>query len=716
MFVSFFPRPRLFFLSVAGWTAITMALWYLGANKVPDLLGWMEPAERIVGVQVFWSLPFLWFYLYWAVATAIFAGFWLWYSPHPWAWWSILGSSLIIFVTYFQVQVSVAINDWYGPFYDMIQAALVPRRERAVTIGGVLRPACEFSRPSPSWRSPSRSLTRFFVSHYIFRWRTAMNDYYTANWAGLRRIEGASQRVQEDTMRFAEHHGGPRRQPHQLGDDVDRLPAGPAALVRQRHASCRSSAQSPIRWSSRRSSGRIFGTGFLALVGITAAGPGVPQSARRGGLPQGTGLRRGQRRPRRSRRRSASCSPPYARTTSGCTSTSRTSTSRAIFYLQTDNIFVFIILAPTIVAGKLTLGTFNQITQRVRAGVEFVPVSGQRLDDDRRAASRSTSACAPSRRSSTTSPWTRSRKETRPTRRRIPSCWARRKREYAEERCRSKRRSEEPETSGWRSGMRPDVLNPLFAPVTSLAGIGPKLGEILQRLLVGADGPEARVVDLLFHLPVGVVDRSRQPGIAEAAQGSIVTLKVRVDRHAKAPRNNPRIPYRVYRARRHRARSRSPSSTPAPTGWRRRCRSARPSTSAARWTGSTAGRPWSIPTTSCRRRSCAELPLIEPVYPMTAGLVAQGAGARDRRGARPRAGPARSGSTRRSLRQHAWPAFATGAAARPSTGGRDRRRAGLAAPHPPRLRRAAGEPARAGADARAPAAQRRAARGAATAA
>src|SRR6476661_7588516 len=94
--------------------------------------------------------------------------------------------------------------------------------------------------------------------------------------------------------------------------------------------------------------------------------------------------------------------------------------------------------------------------------------------------------------------------------------------------------------------MRPDVLNPLFAPVTRLPGIGPKLGELLRRLLIGGDGPDARVVDLLFHLPVAVIDRSQRPGVAEAAQGAIVTLRVHVDRHAKAPRNNPRIPYRVY--------------------------------------------------------------------------------------------------------------------------------------------------------------------------
>src|SRR5260370_32910471 len=47
-------------------------------------------------------------------------------------------------------------------------------------------------------------LTAFVTSHYIFRWRTAMNDYYVANWHRLRHIEGASQRIQEDTQRFAE--------------------------------------------------------------------------------------------------------------------------------------------------------------------------------------------------------------------------------------------------------------------------------------------------------------------------------------------------------------------------------------------------------------------------------------------------------------------------------------------------------------------------------
>src|SRR5690606_19561594 len=93
--------------------------------------------------------------------------------------------------------------------------------------------------------------------------------------------------------------------------------------------------------------------------------------------------------------------------------------------------------------------------------------------------------------------------------------------------------------------MRPDILTPLFGSVRNLAGIGPKLAETLGRLTGTAEG-EARVVDLLFHLPVGVIDRSHQPGIAEAPEGAVVTLKVRIDRHARPPRGNKRIPYRVY--------------------------------------------------------------------------------------------------------------------------------------------------------------------------
>jgi ATP-dependent DNA helicase RecG len=71
--------------------------------------------------------------------------------------------------------------------------------------------------------------------------------------------------------------------------------------------------------------------------------------------------------------------------------------------------------------------------------------------------------------------------------------------------------------------------------VQTLAGIGPKLAETLARLVGAWDG-EANVIDLLFHLLVGIIDRRKQPGIALSAEGQVVTLKVRVDRHAKPPR------------------------------------------------------------------------------------------------------------------------------------------------------------------------------------
>jgi peptide/bleomycin uptake transporter len=114
-------------------------------------------------------------------------------------------------------------------------------------------------------------LTRFFVSHYIFRWRTAMNDYYMANWSRLRFVEGASQRVQDDTMRFSTTMEGlgvnlidsvmtliaflPVLM--QLSSNVTELPVIgqiPNALV-----------VIAIVWS-------LFGTGFLALIGIRLPG------------------------------------------------------------------------------------------------------------------------------------------------------------------------------------------------------------------------------------------------------------------------------------------------------------------------------------------------------------------------------------------------------------------------------------------------------------
>ena len=92
--------------------------------------------------------------------------------------------------------------------------------------------------------------------------------------------------------------------------------------------------------------------------------------------------------------------------------------------------------------------------------------------------------------------------------------------------------------------MRPALLNPLFAPVTSLPGVGPRLAPLFDRLL-GETGRPARVVDLAFHVPYGVIDRSARPRIAEAEPGGIVTLEVRVEAHKPSPPGRSRSPYRI---------------------------------------------------------------------------------------------------------------------------------------------------------------------------
>lgn len=168
--------------------------------------------------------------------------------------------------------------------------------------------------------------------------------------------------------------------------------------------------------------------------------------------------------------------------------------------------------------------------------------------------------------------------------------------------------------------MRPEVLNALFRSVTSLDGVGPKIAVALGRLLCPPAGGEPRVVDLLFHLPVGLIDRRNQPGIAFSPEGAIVTLKVRVDRHQKPPSGNRRVPYRVYchddtgeiALTFFHAKDTWLEKT-LPVGETRYV------SGKVEWFG---GRPAMVhPDHIVAEADFSSLPLIEPVYPMTAGLA-----------------------------------------------------------------------------------------------
>ena len=290
--------------------------------------------------------------------------------PHPWAPWSVLGSALILFSTYFQVQVSVAINTWYGPFYDLVQSAL--SKPASVTIGQFYAELATFFGIALVAVTVG-VLTRFFVSHYIFRWRTAMNNYYVANWPQLRSVEGASQRVQEDTMRFATTMEG-------LGinliNSVMTLLAFLPVLLRLSSdvtalpligAISYPLVIAAVVWS-------VFGTGFLALIGIKL--PGIEFFNQRVEAAYRKELVFGEDNAGRA----------AAPTLEDLFSDIRRNYFRLylnymyfnvgrIVYLQTDTIFPYILLAPTIVAGKITLGAMNQILNafsQVRSSFQYL--------------------------------------------------------------------------------------------------------------------------------------------------------------------------------------------------------------------------------------------------------------------------------------------------------------------------------------------------------
>ena len=93
---------------------------------------------------------------------------------------------------------------------------------------------------------------------------------------------------------------------------------------------------------------------------------------------------------------------------------------------------------------------------------------------------------------------------------------------------------------------RPESLSPLFRSLHSIKGVGDKLAALLTRFFGAPDGQEAIALDILMHMPSGVVDRRRQVGIAEAYLNQIVTLLLHVDRHQPPPHGKPHVPHRVF--------------------------------------------------------------------------------------------------------------------------------------------------------------------------
>ncbi|GAA8967512.1 peptide antibiotic transporter SbmA [Helicobacter pylori] len=117
-----------------------------------------------------------------------------------WWRWSLGGTLVILLATWWRVSLDVQINDWFGTFYDTIQSVL--QKPNSMSFGDFLKLLLQFALLAAVYVVIA-VLLEFFGRHYIFRWREAMTDYYQAHWDKVRHIEGASQRIQEDTMRFA---------------------------------------------------------------------------------------------------------------------------------------------------------------------------------------------------------------------------------------------------------------------------------------------------------------------------------------------------------------------------------------------------------------------------------------------------------------------------------------------------------------------------------
>jgi len=167
--------------------------------------------------------------------------------------------------------------------------------------------------------------------------------------------------------------------------------------------------------------------------------------------------------------------------------------------------------------------------------------------------------------------------------------------------------------------MRPLELDPLFKTVEGLPGIGPKSADALARV-TGRDGPEdTRALDLLLFPPHALIDRTLRPGITEAPEGTIATLKVRVDRHQPAPPGRKSVPYRVF--------VHDETGEMALTffhskqAWLEKILPVGETVLVSGKVEWFNGRPSMVhPDHIVAESEADSLPLIEPVYPLTAGL------------------------------------------------------------------------------------------------
>ena len=122
------------------------------------------------------------------------------FTEKKWFLWAYLGSAIILSSLWITVQIDVMINEWFGEFYDMIQKAL--GAPNAITMDEYTGGLWSFAKLAAIAIALGLA-TSFLTAHFLFRWRASMVEFYHSVYDKARTIEGASQRVQEDTVRFS---------------------------------------------------------------------------------------------------------------------------------------------------------------------------------------------------------------------------------------------------------------------------------------------------------------------------------------------------------------------------------------------------------------------------------------------------------------------------------------------------------------------------------
>ena len=122
------------------------------------------------------------------------------FTNSKWFLWAYFGSTVILISIWLQVQIDVKINEWFGEFYDMIQKAL--GNPNAITMEEYMSGLFSFAKLAGMSIVLGLGIS-FLTSHFLFRWRASMVGWYHSVYDRARKIEGASQRVQEDTIKFS---------------------------------------------------------------------------------------------------------------------------------------------------------------------------------------------------------------------------------------------------------------------------------------------------------------------------------------------------------------------------------------------------------------------------------------------------------------------------------------------------------------------------------